>query len=336
MNNKLFISHSSADKRFVRTLKDDLLENGINTWFDEDELNYGDSLIKKLDAAIESTSHFLVILSPNSVDSQWVKYELTKAALLKNQSLINSIIPIKYRECDVPEILSGILYADLSNEVVMQSDNDKVKFTTDGYATFFTRLIKSIRLKDKALSVKSVQEIGLMMEDDREITERKPVPRPRLDIKLQYKGGSTVNLGISPAARPNPGEDYFRADETFHVFELVRKITLTLVNNSDSAAFYPKIHLHSDSLQLSLAPLDSVYPVKAHEHREIECYYSEKEVKLPRDRTDLMNFPTREQKESVNILVEYQDSNQNKYYTHFLSKAETSAFLDKPPTNFQI
>ena len=33
---KAFISHSSKDKKFVRTLKEDLNENGIETWFDEE------------------------------------------------------------------------------------------------------------------------------------------------------------------------------------------------------------------------------------------------------------------------------------------------------------
>ena len=35
---KVFISHSSSDKPFVRKLKNDLNLNGIDTWYDEDEL----------------------------------------------------------------------------------------------------------------------------------------------------------------------------------------------------------------------------------------------------------------------------------------------------------
>jgi hypothetical protein len=49
---KAFISHSSVDKEFVRTLKRDLNANGIATWLDEDQLNLGDSLIEKLDAGL--------------------------------------------------------------------------------------------------------------------------------------------------------------------------------------------------------------------------------------------------------------------------------------------
>ncbi|MBK9047539.1 MAG: toll/interleukin-1 receptor domain-containing protein [Bacteroidetes bacterium] len=70
---KVFISHSSTDKKFVRTLKEDLNENGIETWFDEDELDLGDSLADKLELALEESSHFIIVLSPASASSEWVK-----------------------------------------------------------------------------------------------------------------------------------------------------------------------------------------------------------------------------------------------------------------------
>ncbi|MBK9794444.1 MAG: toll/interleukin-1 receptor domain-containing protein [Sphingobacteriales bacterium] len=60
---KAFISHSSKDKKFVRTLKEDLNENGIETWFDEDQLDLGDSLLEKLDTSLEESTHFIIILS---------------------------------------------------------------------------------------------------------------------------------------------------------------------------------------------------------------------------------------------------------------------------------
>ena len=85
---KIFISHSSADKKFARTLKDDLKENSFTTWVDEDELNFGDSLIDKLEAALGESSHFLIILSPASVNSEWVKFELAKALKKKDNHLV--------------------------------------------------------------------------------------------------------------------------------------------------------------------------------------------------------------------------------------------------------
>ena len=96
---KIFISHSVIDKPFVKKLKQDLNLNYIDTWFDEDELQVGDSVIDKLSDALTSSSHFLIVLSPNSVNSEWVKYELDNALKHTEQETVNKIIPIHYRKC---------------------------------------------------------------------------------------------------------------------------------------------------------------------------------------------------------------------------------------------
>lgn len=47
MNNPIvFISHSSKDKyRFVKGLAEQLISRGIDAWYDDWELEFGDSLI---------------------------------------------------------------------------------------------------------------------------------------------------------------------------------------------------------------------------------------------------------------------------------------------------
>jgi hypothetical protein len=171
---KVFISHSSTDNKFVRTLKDDLTENSIETWFDEDELNLGDSLSDKLELALEESSHFLIILSPTSVNSEWVRFELEKALKQNNSKLLQKIIPVKYSNCEVPKELISLIYADLSNEV-RQIQGDKVDFVTDGYSNFLLKLCKSIRNSEKALSTKdrSVLRKEISKEITRELEKNK-------------------------------------------------------------------------------------------------------------------------------------------------------------------
>ena len=95
---KVFISHNSADKKFVRTLKTDLNENGIDTFFDEDSLEFGDSLMERLEEGIKESSHFIIILTPNSIKSNWVKNELKEALKLFDEKTIKKIIPINSDE----------------------------------------------------------------------------------------------------------------------------------------------------------------------------------------------------------------------------------------------
>ncbi len=165
---KVFISHSSIDKKFVRTLKDDLTENSIETWFDEDQLDLGDSLSDKLELALEDSSHFLIILSPSSVNSEWVKFELEKALKQNNMQVLQKIIPVKYSPCEVPKELNTLLYADLSNEV-RQTKGEKVEFVTDGYSSFLLKLCKAIRNSEKKLTTND--KIAFQKEFSKEATK---------------------------------------------------------------------------------------------------------------------------------------------------------------------
>jgi len=157
-NMKVFISHSSKDKKFVRKLKNCLNENSISTWFDENQLDLGDSLINKLELALDESSHLVIVLSPSSVESEWVKYELKKAIKNSRTGLMNKIIPIKYRECSIPEELSDLLHADLSKEVVLPEGNE-VKFISDGFDPFFLKLVRSLKNTAKTISKTEKTEI---------------------------------------------------------------------------------------------------------------------------------------------------------------------------------
>lgn len=170
---KVFISHSSKDKKFVRTLKDDLNENGIETWVDEDQLDIGDSLLEKLENSLENSTHFIIILSSSSVGSDWVKFELNKAISQVAKKLIQKIIPIKYRDCKVPAELEGLLYADLSSEVVQVID-EKVRFTTNGYPSFLNKIIKTLN-STKNMKLTAADKSKLkeeFTETDKQLTEK--------------------------------------------------------------------------------------------------------------------------------------------------------------------
>jgi hypothetical protein len=162
---KVFVSHSSADKKFVRKLKDDLNENDIQTWVDEDELHLGDSLSEKLDSALEDSSHFLIVLSEASIKSDWVQYELEKALRHKKSNLLQKIIPVKYKSCEVPKELASLLYADLSKEI-REVTGDRVQFSTAGYATFLQRLCNAVRNSERKLTEQDKAEFKREIKQD--------------------------------------------------------------------------------------------------------------------------------------------------------------------------
>ena len=72
----VFISYNQADKDFAESLAINLVHAKKNVWIDKWELNAGDSLIARIENALEGADAILTILSENSIESEWCKKEL--------------------------------------------------------------------------------------------------------------------------------------------------------------------------------------------------------------------------------------------------------------------
>lgn len=115
---KLFLSHSSADKIFVRKLSESLIKNEIKVWIDENEILVGDSIKNKLEDAISDTDYLLFVISNNSVKSDWVKYELHSFLNKYNsERLLPIVLDDSFKK--IPDVLNKIKslkYLDFSNK----------------------------------------------------------------------------------------------------------------------------------------------------------------------------------------------------------------------------
>jgi len=111
----LFLSHTHADKPFVRELKKKLEKRGVGkVWLDEAELMLGDSLQQKIAEGIKKTKYFGVVLSPASIKSNWVKKELEIAMNREIETDKVVVLPLLYQPCELPSFLQGKLYADFT------------------------------------------------------------------------------------------------------------------------------------------------------------------------------------------------------------------------------
>jgi hypothetical protein len=104
---KIFISYSRKDIKFVGTLASDLEAAKFDVWWDISGLQGGDRWKRTIQAAIANCDYFVVVLSPDSVKSDWVENEYTYA-LKKNKK----VIPLYLLSCDVPIDLVTIQYID--------------------------------------------------------------------------------------------------------------------------------------------------------------------------------------------------------------------------------
>ena len=112
----LFLSHTGADKPFVRRVHDDLKERGVPVWLDEAEIQIGDSLTDKIAEGMKVSRFIAVFLSPRSVAAPWVRKELDMAinAEIKREEVV--VLPLVIEPCDLPPFLEGKLYGDFINE----------------------------------------------------------------------------------------------------------------------------------------------------------------------------------------------------------------------------
>ncbi|HEY6392604.1 MAG TPA: CHAT domain-containing protein, partial [Bryobacteraceae bacterium] len=81
----VFISHTTKDDPVVKKIQQALHSLGIYAWVDSQELVAGNKLAPEIQKAIEDHEHFIAVLSPNTINSPWVKKEIEYALGLKKE-----------------------------------------------------------------------------------------------------------------------------------------------------------------------------------------------------------------------------------------------------------
>lgn len=107
---KLFLSHSTKDEKFVNQIGKELRERGFNVWLNNIEA--GDVISSTIKVGIKESHYFLVILSPDAINSEWVQGELELALSLEKKGNIRKIIPLLYKDCEIPIRINNRLYVD--------------------------------------------------------------------------------------------------------------------------------------------------------------------------------------------------------------------------------
>jgi tetratricopeptide (TPR) repeat protein len=75
----IFISHASSDDAFVMQLRHALEGQGLRVWVDSRNLRGGAKLAPEIESAIEQARQVLVVLSPKTINSPWVRKEIQQA-----------------------------------------------------------------------------------------------------------------------------------------------------------------------------------------------------------------------------------------------------------------
>jgi len=78
-----FLSYTHEDAATAKQIAEQLVASGIDVWWDRWCMNSGDSLRQKIEEGLDNCTHFIVLLSPNSIEKPWVKQEIDAALVNK-------------------------------------------------------------------------------------------------------------------------------------------------------------------------------------------------------------------------------------------------------------
>jgi len=111
---KVFISYSSTDIDWVERFVKDLTDFGLSTWLDRKDILAGEEIVSKIEQGIRECNVFCLVLSQSSVERSWVRREYVTAIHMQLSKGFIRIIPAKIQDCEIPEFLLDINYADFS------------------------------------------------------------------------------------------------------------------------------------------------------------------------------------------------------------------------------
>jgi hypothetical protein len=117
---KVFLSHSSIDKPFVRRLAGRIRKAGFDVWLDELEVLPGDSIPARLAGALEGCRVVIVVISEESLKSKWLSYELNIAIERMVKGLCR-VIPVLKDNVEPPPEIKGIAWADFERVATVAS-----------------------------------------------------------------------------------------------------------------------------------------------------------------------------------------------------------------------
>ena len=120
---KVFLSHSSIDKPFVRRVRRALAPFGTASWLDENEMFPGDPMWKTIVNGIKDSDRALVFVTEDSQKSDWVKKEVRQFLLKEKAEKQTCIIPVLFTP-NPPDFLIDRFHVNFYNRPFVSGIKD--------------------------------------------------------------------------------------------------------------------------------------------------------------------------------------------------------------------
>src|SRR5664279_1134244 len=120
----IFLSYSRDDQATARRFAEGFEREGFSVWWDQ-TLNPGEAYDQVTEKALKTAKAVVVLWSPRSVDSRWVRAEATLAD--RNKTLV----PVTIERCDRPIMFELTQTAELAHWQGEPADKAWLAFLAD-------------------------------------------------------------------------------------------------------------------------------------------------------------------------------------------------------------
>jgi hypothetical protein len=142
-----FISYSSKDQDFAKRLHADLQAKGVRCWYAPHHIIGGKKIHEQIDEAIRH-HELLLILSPASIESEWVKTEIARARKREVREQRRVLFPIRlvdFEELQDWENFDADIGKDSAREIREYFIPDFSQWKDhDSYLKAFDRLLRDL------------------------------------------------------------------------------------------------------------------------------------------------------------------------------------------------
>ncbi len=159
-----FISHSSKDRAFVEALNASLRDAGVRVWYAPEDLIPGRKLRDQIKRAINSFDKVILVLSSNSMSSDWVVSEIRDARSRERRERRQVLFPISIvpmHEVERWECFDADTGTDLASKIREYFVSDFSAWKDhNSYGDALKRLIAGLRLDPVTVRILVLSDTG--------------------------------------------------------------------------------------------------------------------------------------------------------------------------------
>jgi TIR domain len=109
---QVFVSHAHADNVLCDRYVEALNKRGLDVWYDRTNMQDGHFLDEQISRELQQRSAFVLMVTPASLASYWVKLEVGAFQSLAAKDPSRLFLPVRMAECEMPLLMMGIKWID--------------------------------------------------------------------------------------------------------------------------------------------------------------------------------------------------------------------------------